>query len=405
MDTKQTEKSPKDHKAVKAAQSMTAGVTASKLEAGATIDLHGHQATITHTDDADTMVQYENKGRRTFDTHVLNSYLDLKTFPVDATFERPTAYGNERAIIEAVTGDCCYQVRIVAGGEMPRHETFTYADFIAWHMDNPKSVPDPTFEEVMTGKHDDDEPDEDSNPFEDDLKKENERLRKELEQAEINGQTRINALLVERAELTANITTLKSNHATIIAGYEEDLKRLEEKATILTPTCKEYCTKYQVSDFTLNQMAREGWQIQYPQFIGVAGESQLNVLFVRDIPAEPAPKLLVTEAAAAIYDAARYSTYNPPSVPQPHTIHKPAFATTPAGNTGIIGDSHTSHALTHNVPKRDPNETRKIVAPTTDPAVQEAFERGQAIYNQRMTEGTAAIRQAIRSFHQGGSHV
>jgi hypothetical protein len=150
----------KDNQLVKKAQSMTTGVTASKLELGATIDLHGHAVKVTHTDAAETLVQYANLARRTFDTHALNGYLDLGVFPVGTALERG-GFTVERAIIEAVTGDCCYQVRITAGSDStPWHENFTYANFINWHMSNRGEVP------TLLDEADNEE---DANPFETEL--------------------------------------------------------------------------------------------------------------------------------------------------------------------------------------------------------------------------------------------
>lgn len=193
----------KDDKLVKKAQSMTTGVTASKLELGASLDIHGHSVKITHTDAAQTLVQYANLARRTFDTHSLNSFLELGTFPVGTAFERPTATA-ERAVIEAVTGDCCYQVRITAGSDMPTHDTFTYFDFIGWHRGNTAVNLQALLDEAAA---------DEANPFETELQQRVQQLEatpealkfgearitdlrakleaanKALEEAEINGQT------------------------------------------------------------------------------------------------------------------------------------------------------------------------------------------------------------------------
>ncbi len=344
----------KDDKLVKKSQTMTTGVTASKLEAGATIDLHGHAVKVTHTDAADTTVQYANLARRTFDTHALNGYLDLGVFPVDTVFERPTA-PTERAVIEAVTGSCCYQVRITAGSDAPRHASFTYAEFIGWHMGN-----NTVHLQALLDEADDD----DANPFETelvervqqleatpealqfgdaliaDLRRKLEAANKALEEAEINGQTRINALQREVGELKGDLLRQHDAHTTELLAKNAEIDRLEAKAAILSPICKEYCVKNDITESELNKLAREGWQVQHMQFVSI---EELNIVFVRDLPASPAPKVAATDAA--IYSA--IPGFRPP-------ITQPPMP----GNQTILNQP-VSRALTHNV-SRTSGETKRI---------------------------------------------
>lgn len=344
----------KDDKLVKKSQTMTTGVTASMLETGATIDLHGHAVKVTHTDAADTTVQYANLARRTFDTHALNGYLDLGVFPVDTVFERPTA-PTERAVIEAVTGSCCYQVRITSGSDAPRHESFTYADFIGWHMGNSTVQLQALLEDAA---------DDDANPFEAelvervqqleatpealqfgdaliaDLRRKLEAANKELQQQSIEHDVEKNVLQRELRLTKELITKQQQMHDVVIAGYEEDIARLEAKAAILSPICKEYCVKNDITESELNKLAREGWQVQHMQFASI---EELNIVFVRDLPASPAPKVAATDAA--IYSA--IPGFRPP-------ITQPPMP----GNQTILNQP-VSRALTHNV-SRTSGETKRI---------------------------------------------
>ena len=370
---------------------MTVGKSISKLENGATIDLHGHQTKITHTDAEDTTVQYPNLARRTFSTHALNGFLDLKVFPVGTEIVRPTALGSQHAIIEAVTGDCCYQVRITEDACEPENKTFTYAQFIIWHMGK-VAITTPKF--ISNGVDNlpaaaefapkDDEPEDDSNPFEGDLKAEIARLQHELDLAEANGQTRINNLLRERAELMANIATLKSNHAAIIAGYEQDMKHLEAKAAILNPAPvrKEVCTLAQrmrnpeersASDMQLAANLSEGWTILDMSY-DFDETTWRWITLVRDLPADrPKATLPATTAVQPHIGAVPLGRppMTQPPMPANHTIiHQPV-----------------SRALTHNGPK--PGETKRI------PSLQEFRARQQA-----NKEEIAAILQHTADEHE-----
>lgn len=348
----------KDDKLVKKSQTMTTGVTTSKLETGATIDLHGHAVKVTHTDAADTTVQYANLARRTFDTHALNGYLDLGVFPVDTVFERPTA-PTERAVIEAVTGSCCYQVRITAGSDEPRHESFTYADFISWHMGNSTVHLQALLDEADA---------DDANPFETELvervqqleatpealqfgdaliaalRRKLEAANKALEEAEINGQTRINALQREVGELKADLLRQHDAHTTELLAKNAEIDRLEAKAAILSPVCKSYRIEYDINEVDFNKWVREGWQAQHMQFVD---DLKLNVVFARDLPASPAPKVVATDAA--IY-----------SMNYPNTaVGRPPVTQPPMPSNQTILNQPVSRALTNNV-SRTPGETKKI---------------------------------------------
>lgn len=371
----------KDNKLVKTAQTMTAGVTTSKLEIGATIDIHSYSAKVTHTDDKITTVQYDNLVRRTFETHALNSYLDMGVFPTGTALERPTAV-TQRAVIEAVTGDCCYHVRLTSGSDdTPWHEYFTYANFIAWHMDNGvkplgqlvKELDDYLESEAAARAKTAEymKAESQSNPYEEDLVAEVDRLRTELRAAN-------QALL--------NQDTI---HNTEILAKNAQIERLEAKAAILTPVCKEYLMRQNMTESDLNKLAKEGWQIQHMQYMtDVDFSGQLWVVFFRDLPAAPAPKLAQPVAEAGLHIGAV------PLVPRPPVRQPPM----PANQT-IIHQPPVSRALTHNGPK--PGDTRKVTVPTNDPTLKAAFERGQAIYNRVIAEGQTALTQAACSFNQG----
>lgn len=371
-------------KRLKEAATMTAGVTPNKLELGATIDLHGHPTKITHTDATDTTVQYANLARRTFDTHILNSFLELGTFPVGTALERATVYRNERAIIEAVSGDCCYQVRITAGSDLPRHETYTYADFIAWHMDNTAdgvqklTAEDRAFIEKVAGEEADklaavlDEPDEHTNPFE-------EELQKHVEQ-----------LTTENFGLKTLIHSQALEHDTVIAGYEEDIKRLEKKAAILNPepTRKEVCTLEQKinapearkkADQELADKLNEEWKPLNVTITSNPDEPTLRyVTLVRDLPAEQ-PRITLTAAVTErLHIGAVPLTQRPPvqqpPMPANQSIHQPV-----------------SRALTNNV-NRDPGATKRI---PTLADIQERHERNDAEIAEIAQRGRAT-QEAIR---------
>jgi hypothetical protein len=344
----------KDDKLVKKAQTMTAGVTATKLEDGKDIDLHGHTAHVTHTDAEITTVQYANKARRTFDTHVLNSFLELGTFPVGTEFERPAGYGMERAVIVAVTGNCCYQVDITFDTDETDEETFTYAELVRWHMGDMKDVKAAPVAPESEAKSAEPEALQFGEAVIKDLRAKLDKSNEELHAQSIAHDTEKNTLQREILELKGLIQKQKENHATIIEGYEQDIQRLEAKAAIINPaaSCKEFRIVYQANEATLEKLSLEGWQIQHVQFIGEAGDSQLNVVFVRDIPASPAPKVVATDAAI----------YSQPGAGRPPVTQPPYVNTPLPANMAVVGlnSQPAGRMLTNNGPK--PGETKKIPA-------------------------------------------
>lgn len=344
----------KDDKKLKDMNTMTAGVSATKLETGASIDLHGHTATITYTDAEDTTVQYANLARRTFDTHSLNSYLDLKTFPVGTTFER-NSQRNERAVIEAVTGDCCYQVQIHIGSDTPRHETFSYADFIVWHMSNtapgvgqasPESLAflaKANLDAANLNEEADriiaalEAADEDKHPFETELQK------------------RVEELTKENHALKADLLRQHDQHVTEFLAKNAEIARLEAKAAILNPgtTHKEVETLSQkvgnpearrTADLELSDKLSDNWVALN---ITVADDfSMRQIILSRDLPAEqPKVRLHADEVA--------YHIGAVPLAPRPPVRQPPM----PAGQV-IMGNQSVSRALTHNGPK--PGDTKRI---------------------------------------------
>jgi hypothetical protein len=174
--------------------------------------------------------------------------------PVDSALERYNAGNYERAVIEAVTGDCCYQVRIVTGGELPTHATYSYSDLILWHMKSGiKAVAQlETDTDLIDAAKLADAVEQESNPFEEELQK------------------RVEELTTENYKLKQAIQQQTKMHETVIAGYEEDIERLEAKAAILNPapTLKEVCTLMQVlhipemrksGDVELATKLSDGW--------------------------------------------------------------------------------------------------------------------------------------------------
>lgn len=391
----------KDDMKLKDAATMTAGVTASKLEIGATIDLHGHPAKITHTDADITTVQYANLTRRTFVTHDLNSYLDLKTFPVTTEFERSFINGVERAYINAVTGDCCYQVRIVRVVDLtvgtPDHKTMTYADLIAWHMTNPIPASGrppvhypPTIEDIQAdGKREaGDESDSDVNPFETDLQQEVERLRK------------------ENFDLKADLRHQEAIHNTRLLAAADEVAALQRKVEALLdppPKDKQVRTlahkigleaEREKSDLTLADFLSDGWNTLDITICSIPDEPPMRyVTLVRDLPAAPAPKVAVTDAA--VYSTP--STLRPP-VTQPPPARIPVTPPLPA-NQIIMGlDDHKAADgwLTDNKPKV--GDTKPI--PGTYMQRHSDAEIFQDILDRNAAARAAILNQPSRPFGQ-----
>lgn len=346
----------KDDKKLRTMNTMSAGKSQSSISQYDRIVLHGaNLVNVIVTDSSDTIAQYENGAQRVFNTYDLASFIDLGAFPSGTAFHRRTEKGIESLFIEQVNSDTYIVEKVVLGKSVS--ETISYADLMAWHTGGEKV--DPSIS-LVPGTHlyvpkttlgdaeaqttqpesDPDEADDDQ-PFESELNKRIEQLEAELAAVEVAGQKRINELTSENFKLKQAIQQQVTTHATVIAGYEEDLARLEAKAAIVTSVCKEYCIKYDIKESTLNQLANDGWQIQHMQFMtdpDFAG--QLNVVFFRDLPASPAPKVAVTDAA--IYSTAAVPAVRPPML----------------ANQTVILNQPVSRALTNNGPK--PGETKRI---------------------------------------------
>lgn len=367
-------------------QTMTTGVTTSGIKQGDLIVLHGSQIVkVIVTDAEETIAEYENGAQRLFSTGDLSSFRELGSFPHGSAFYRATEKGIESVFVEHITPDT-YIVEAVDGDGHSSTKSMSYADLIAWHNGGNKLDPNiklPTGGQLYTPKtasQPADVPptstsDEEVNPFESDLQKEVEDLRAKLaeankaaEQAEINGQVRINALQRDVAELRNNLLTEHDQHTTELLAKNQQIDRLEAKAAILTPVGKEYAVKFDINQSDLNKLAIDGWTIEHAQFVqGDHTMNQLNVVLIRDLPAFPAPKVTVTDTA--IYGT---PAHRPPVTQPPQTV----ILNTPAPSTGRM--------LTNNGPKQ--GETKRI--PTLadiearreqDAAELDAiFQRGQA---------------------------
>ena len=333
----------KDNHKLKAMSTMTAGVSPTKLEMGMTINIHGHKVRITHTDPQDTLVQYANLARREFRTHDLNSLIELGTFPTNTVLERPILYNKERATIMAVTGDCCYQVEIADDAGSVKQSTLPYADLITWHMgDNrapaPKlsaapSVPPPVAQEPAPP-------------------------------VDVDPQTRIEQLISETFELKRMINKLRSTHETVVAAYEEDIKRLETKAAILNPPKAEkaVCTLIQflsnpeqrlAADKELGEKLGAGWVVLDITILGDLHVYTRIVTLACDVTSLPAPELTTAHKAEA--NPAESPAADGPQPPPPVPVTPPPV---PIG-TVILNQQPVSRALTNNV-SRIASETKKI---------------------------------------------
>jgi len=353
-------------------QTMTTGVSLATINTTKPIDLHGKSLKVIASTVTDTIVQYPNGAQRQFATPDLAAYLDLGTFPHGTAFYRETDKGTESLFIEFVN-PAAYIVEMVDADGNSSSESMSYADLAAWHETGhkldpnislpagqlyvPKTVPAEAAGAVKTfAAAIDDSAEPDDQPFETDLQKEVENLRakleqahKDAEQAEINGQIRINALVREVGKLNADLVTQHDLHVTQLLAKNELIERLEAKAAIVTSACKQYAIKYDLNESDLNKLASEGWQLQHTQFVkGDLTFNQLNAVLVRDLPAStPAPKVAAT-------DAAIYST---PVTPAPRPpVQQPPL---PTGQTIIsTATPVTGRMLTNNGPK--PGETKRI---------------------------------------------
>lgn len=350
----------KEGKKLAGMNTMSTGATPTKIEAGQSLKLHGIPVTVIVSDSEETVIAYSNRAQRTIDTADLNAYLDLGTFPTGTPFQRPTDAGAELAVILAVTGDCCYLVNIadpVTFASTPK--TFTYAELLQWHMEGSRVQADlaPAGGQLYVPKVSatDEELAGDLDALKDPVPAQPDQTIAELEAA-------LEALKTENFRLKTAIGRQADMHATVIAGYEEDIERLEAKAAILNPApvCKEYCTRTDINESDLNKLAAAGWQIQVAQFVG----DGLNVLLYRDIP-QPAVGDTPRTAAAAS--------------PMPVTQ-------TVVG----LGDQSISRALTNNRPK--PGDTRRI------PTLAQFEERKQRNADEiaEIIERGAAKQEALR---------
>lgn len=359
---------------LKGKQTMTVGVSKSTIEQGQTLNLHGTLVKVIVTDPADTMVSYPNGAQRQFRTNDLQAFLDLGTFPTSSRFTRPAADGVETAYVEHVLPDA-YILEIVGadGIEPAELTTVLHGDLMDWHMTGNKQAPERTVpghlyvpkSSAQNSASSDADVEVDKlvqsieeldaeHPFEADLQKEVERLRaqlqqahKDVEQAEISGQMRINALQREVGELRADLLTQNDRHVTELLAKNQQIDRLEAKAAILTPVGKEYTVKFDINESDLNKLANDGWTIEHAQFVqGERTMNQLNVVLIRDLPAFPAPKVTATDTA--IYGTPAHR----PPVTQPPM---------PAGQSVVNLNSPapaTGRMLTNNGPK--PGETKRI---------------------------------------------
>lgn len=360
-----------DNRKLKGMNTMTAGKTTSRIEQGAEFDLHGHTVVVSGTSDAETIIRYKNGAKRTIDTSALNGFLDLKTFPTSTKFVRPTDGGNDQAWIIAVTGNCCYEVDIVDHLGTMQHEVFTYAELIDWHTNG---LADEVHIEIPAGAKaympkypplaSEPEALEFGQARIDDLLEKLEKANKNAEQAEINGQIRINALQREVGEWKAALLTQHDQHVTELLRQHDlhttellaknaEIDRLATKASLLKSPVREYLVNEDVSESELNMYSKDGWQVQHMQWVSDREKvPYLNVVLFRESN-EPAPRVTVAETAAAIYGtSASVVTQQPPlRVPTPSA---------PALNQVIVGldEKPVSRPLTHNGPR--PGDTKRL---------------------------------------------
>lgn len=350
----------KDDRKLKDMNTMSAGKTTSRIEQGAEFDLHGHTVVVSGTSDAETIIRYKNGAKRTIDTSALNGFLDLKTFPTSTKFVRPTDGGNDQAWIIAVTGNCCYEVDIVDHLGTMQHEVFTYAELIDWHTNG---LADEVHIEIPAGAKaympkypplaSEPEALEFGQARIDDLLEKLEKANKNAEQAEINGQIRINELVRKVGELNADLLRQHDLHTTELLAKNAEIDRLATKASLLKSPVREYLVNEDVSESELNMYSKDGWQVQHMQWVSDREKvPYLNVVLFRESN-EPAPRVTVAETAAAIYGtSASGVTQQPPlRVPTPAS---------PALNQVIVGldEKPVSCQLTNNGPK--PGETKRI---------------------------------------------
>ncbi|MBA3948126.1 MAG: hypothetical protein H0X37_26700 [Herpetosiphonaceae bacterium] len=374
---------------------MSAGVTASGIEQYDPIVLHGgRMVKVIVTDPVQTIVQYENGAQRVFSTPDLAGFRELGTFPSGTEFYRRTAKGEESLFIEHITPDTYIVEMNDADGRRVTH-SMSYTDLMAWHDGGDKVdpninlvpgthlyVPKTTVSMADVKTVEAAEPAAEANPTETDLQVRIKQLEEELAAAEVNGQARINKLMKENRKLNADLLRQHDLHVTELLAKKEQIRRIEEKAAILNPApvCKEYRVVYQSNEAGLEALSRDGWQIQHMQFVGIAGDSSLNVVFFRDLPA--APKVAEVPAEASRYVGA-ISSVRPP-------VQRPPM---PAGQTII--QSPVSRALTHNGPK--PGETKRIPSLAD---IQARRERDDAEIGEIMQRGLDAQEAMRRQFAQ-----
>ena len=412
-----------DHKLVKTARTMTAGVTQSGIKQYDPIVLHdAHLIKVIATDETETIATYENGAQRVFSTFDLASFLELGAFPIGAAFHRRTENGIESLFIEHVNSDTYVVEKVVLGKSVV--ETIAYADLMAWHDGGEKIdpgislvpgthlyVPQTTVPiavkaaaPVVAAKPVDEDTEEsseaadaDTNPFETDLQKRIEQLEAEIAALEAQSQKRVNDLTVKNFELKQAIQHQVEIHATVITGYEEDIKRLEAKAAILNPapTRKEVCTLIQVlhipemrksGDVELAAKLSDGWTVLH---IDISTEFTVDsdchvriVTLVRDLPAAPAPKVVEKTTEADLHIGAIPLTPRPP-------VRQPPM---PANQTII---QPVSRALTHNGSK--PGDTKRIPSLA---AIQARRDRDNAEIDAIMQRGLDAQEALRRQFTQ-----
>lgn len=371
----------KDDKKLKDMNTMTAGVSATKLEAGTTIDLHGQLVKIITSDSTETLVQYPNAAQRQFMTSDLICFRDLGTFCSGARFSRERDHGIECAYVEHIIADS-YVVEIIAADSESRIETMLFANLIAWHCEGLKLDPaiklpqggqlyvPKTVETVAQQPPAPAQPEaiQFGQALVDDLRAKLDTANKNAEQAEINGQRRINDLQRKVGELNADLLRQHDQHTTELLGKNQEIDRLEAKAAIVLPTCKEFCITHDITAADLNKLSREGWQVDHMQF---SADDKLNVVLSRDSSTDQPRARLTTEAtAAAIYGTPAYNApVQRPPVRQPPA--QPVLNQTIIGLdaaqvdgiefsevAGIEATKPVSRALTNNGPK--PGDTKRI---------------------------------------------
>lgn len=345
----------------KGQNTMTAGLSQSQFVSGGEINLHGLKATITHTDMSITTVQFTNKVRRTFDTPSLDSFLSLNVFPVGTRLTRSQLL-DEVAIIEAITPDNQYHVRVETGGQEPIGKTFKFADFVAWFATDLIGAPPRFAEETPAPASKSPEsvvvietPVAEAKTAEPtdatlkqqiaELKAENDHLRLSLEHA-------IDEVAVQQRKAEALMYPAPQSQAvhTIIQALSNP-------------------TQIREADAELSDHLNSGWGIEELSQFHIAGDAAISY----------SRMVTMTRAEAA-----------PMSLPVQH-FPRNAPVTRPPGR-----------ALTHNYPRQTPvreqGATRPVQVPPGDPVIQKAFEAGSRVYEERLAEGVKTIHNASSNF-------